>query len=252
MAATCDGVGDSVGPSVTSFPWGGHGLCLPADPSPGELRIVSGWQRILHTPNARTSTQLLRDEEQDLKEVSFHPNEPMRAQPRGAQAVAVPPLRLVGTLPAPAGAEDAPVTSEKSGEVPAGAHSVAHPGTHPGTHAGVVNPCDPRWILALRTAQELEGEILPQEKREHLLSAGTAMGLSPFDANLIIAIVHDQARQGWRSEQCAAASAERLARVSLPKSTCGRWGGIRHVLVSSLIVGAVLGLEVLIMYLLFF
>ena len=58
---------------------------------------------------------------------------------------------------------------------------------------------DARWVLAVRATQSLEGGragVLSPEKRRRLIAFATGMGLRPFDANLIIAIVQDAARTG--------------------------------------------------------
>ncbi len=59
-----------------------------------------------------------------------------------------------------------------------------------------MDPTDPRWVLALRVAQSLEGAQLRPHKRERLLQLATHLGMRPFDANLIIALVQDRARRG--------------------------------------------------------
>lgn len=55
---------------------------------------------------------------------------------------------------------------------------------------------DPRWVLAVRTQEQLQGAILSPDRRDKLLRLGRTLGLGPFEANLIIAIVQDQARRG--------------------------------------------------------
>lgn len=58
---------------------------------------------------------------------------------------------------------------------------------------------DPRWVLAVRTASALEGgraAILPPIRRERLMVLASRLGLRPFDASLVIAIVQDAARAG--------------------------------------------------------
>lgn len=60
----------------------------------------------------------------------------------------------------------------------------------------VVQPEDPRLILARRTVELLEGEILRPEKREQLMKLGRVLGLSAFDVTLVIAILQDRARRG--------------------------------------------------------
>ena len=80
----------------------------------------------------------------------------------------------------------------------------------------LTGPADPRWVLALRTAESMEGQILRPEKRERVLRVGRMLGLSPFDSNLVIAIVQDQARRGYAPAQCPAAGEGQLTMVPLP------------------------------------
>jgi len=63
--------------------------------------------------------------------------------------------------------------------------------------ASEMSPADARWVFAMETARRLEGNaqaiLRPQRRRDlHLLA--TRIGLRPFDANLVIAIVQDAAR----------------------------------------------------------
>lgn len=76
---------------------------------------------------------------------------------------------------------------------------------------------DPRWVLAVSTAQMLEGDTLPPTKRESLMRTGKAMGLTPFDCSLILAIVQDRARRGIAPEQCPAAGEPQLALIPPPQ-----------------------------------
>lgn len=65
--------------------------------------------------------------------------------------------------------------------------------------AASLTPEDARWILARRAAEAIEGgraAILRPEVRARLLATGERLGLRPFDANLILAIVQDEARSG--------------------------------------------------------
>jgi hypothetical protein len=58
---------------------------------------------------------------------------------------------------------------------------------------------DPRWVLAMRTAGLLEGgraALLTPERRRRLTSLASRMGVRPFDAALVIAVVQDAARAG--------------------------------------------------------
>ena len=75
----------------------------------------------------------------------------------------------------------------------------AHPGSAVATEnrAGRLSGFDSRWVLAMRTAQMLEGgrtALLRPNHRRKLVSLASKMGLRPFDAALIIAIVQDAAR----------------------------------------------------------
>ncbi len=60
----------------------------------------------------------------------------------------------------------------------------------------ITHATDPRWILAQRTTQVMQGTVLSPEKRGRLIKLGKLLGLSPFDANVIIAIVQNKAREG--------------------------------------------------------
>lgn len=89
---------------------------------------------------------------------------------------------------------------------------------------------DPRWVLALRVADSLEGTTLPPARRQALLRMGRVFGLTAFDANLIIAIVQDQARRGHRPEICPRMGQAQLAmipgptdRASTRRADRGRW-----------------------------
>ncbi len=58
---------------------------------------------------------------------------------------------------------------------------------------------DARWVLAVRAADALEGgraAVLKPQARARLLTSAKTMGLRPFDANLVLAVVQDAARQG--------------------------------------------------------
>jgi len=76
---------------------------------------------------------------------------------------------------------------------------------------------DPRWVLAIRAAESMEGTTLSPEKRRSLIRMGKVFGLTAFDANLIIAIVQDQARRGYRPEVCPRMGEAQLRMVPLPR-----------------------------------
>ena len=61
------------------------------------------------------------------------------------------------------------------------------------------NDHDVRRILAIKAGQALEGgraAILGPQHRRDLVRHGAKLGLRPFEANLIIAVVQDHARRG--------------------------------------------------------
>ena len=59
-----------------------------------------------------------------------------------------------------------------------------------------LDPTDPRWVLAARTHTQLQGSTLTPERRDRLLTTARQLGVRPFEANVIIAIVQDHARRG--------------------------------------------------------
>lgn len=76
---------------------------------------------------------------------------------------------------------------------------------------------DARWVFAARVAQSLEGHsaaVLTPEKRDRLMKVAEVIGLRPFDANLIIAIVQDSVRCGL--EPLSKSTADRLMMVAGP------------------------------------
>jgi hypothetical protein len=60
--------------------------------------------------------------------------------------------------------------------------------------AAGLDPTDPRWVLASQTQARLQGATLTPERRDQLIRNGVKMGLRPFEANLVIALVQDRAR----------------------------------------------------------
>lgn len=59
-----------------------------------------------------------------------------------------------------------------------------------------LDPADPRWVLAARAYGQLDGSTLSPERRDRVMRTARTLGVRPFDANVIIAIVQDQARRG--------------------------------------------------------
>ena len=86
----------------------------------------------------------------------------------------------------------------------------------------------PSWAFAARVASQIEGGragVLRPERRERLLRLAQNLGIRPFDAALIIAMVQDAARRGETtpghaplSPQLADRLADRLAE-HLPATT---------------------------------
>lgn len=119
--------------------------------------------------------------------------------------------------------------------------------------AQLTGSSDPRWVLAVRVGQELEGTLLRPERREKLIQMGKLLGLSPFDANLIIAIVQDQARRGYEPSYCPTAGEKQLAMIPLPSARQrlnGRLANRRLLIIMSIVTGFVT-LELLLLKLLF-
>lgn len=104
---------------------------------------------------------------------------------------------------------------------------------------------DPRWVLALRTAEALQGSVLPPEQRQKLIRLGKVMGMTAFDANLVIAIIQDQARRGYAADYCPTAGEPQLQMVPLPRltSVIHNFPG-RRALMLACAIAAVLATEV--------
>jgi hypothetical protein len=185
---------------------------------------------------------------------------------QSGESEATPNLRLVGGSSAPWQAEAlAPGVSAKAA-APRGTRRVAGPkvaraqraaprqatsppATRPEAPHGPVaarvaqtlEAADPRWVLAIRVAESLEGTILSPERRRSLIRMGKVFGLTAFDANLIIAIVQDQARRGYRPEVCPRMGEAQLRMVPLPRRakllSLGTTPARRWMTIALLIVG---------------
>lgn len=125
-----------------------------------------------------------------------------------------------------------------------GRQSVKQTGAgHPLTGAG-----DPRWVLAVRTAEQLQGMVLPPERRDRLIRLGRVLGLSAFDSNLVIAIVQDQARRGYAPQSCPAAGEAQLRFVPLPdRSDERRHQTTRRWLLTCALVAVIIALEAMLL-----
>jgi len=84
---------------------------------------------------------------------------------------------------------------------------------------------DARRIFAVRTHEALEGgraAILTPTRRRGLMRLGRLLGLKPFDATLVIAIVQDGARRGERPDSDARRSSlDALRAQRAPSSDAG-------------------------------
>lgn len=85
---------------------------------------------------------------------------------------------------------------------------------------------DARWAFAVRVASSIEGGkagIMRPEVRTRLLTQAGHLGLRPFDANLIIAIVQDSARTGGNGLDEHAANRLKLIRGPQEVVRAARW-----------------------------
>lgn len=107
---------------------------------------------------------------------------------------------------------------------------------------------DPRWVLAVRVSEGLEGSVLAPQKRERLVRLGKMLGLSPFDANLVIAIVQDQARRGYAPEYCPTAGEPQLRMVPLPNlADSDKARRAQRIMRICFIITGLIGLELLVL-----
>lgn len=132
------------------------------------------------------------------------PNDEYQSLKTNGAAGARPVLRLVGTeAPGRDAGRARPVTPGSSaigrpqvrhvGRVASEVQSAAR------SSEASIGMTDPRWVLAARVAANLQGgkaAVLRPEVRERLVGGAVKMGLRPFDANLVIAVVQDAARTG--------------------------------------------------------
>ena len=102
---------------------------------------------------------------------------------------------------------------------------------------------DPRWVLAVRAAEHLQGATLTPPARHRLERMARTFGLTAFDANLIIAVVQDQARRGYAPAFCPTAGEPQLRMVPLParrpwpRARLGRVTALFGVLIAAEVIG---------------
>ncbi|MCA9295070.1 MAG: hypothetical protein KC983_01110 [Phycisphaerales bacterium] len=89
-----------------------------------------------------------------------------------------------------------------------------------------LDPTDPRWVLAVRVRSALQGSTLTPERRSKIQREAWHLGIRPFDANMIIAIVQDRARRG-ESINSSNVALQLLGTPAPPESaatSAWRWG----------------------------
>jgi hypothetical protein len=88
-----------------------------------------------------------------------------------------------------------------------------------------LEPTDPRWVLAARAYSQLQGSTMTPERRQRVMRTARLLGVRPFDASLIIAIVQDRARRGEGLAEAAPTLTliQRPRRRSAPSWTALRW-----------------------------
>jgi hypothetical protein len=88
-----------------------------------------------------------------------------------------------------------------------------------------LHPTDPRWVLAARAYAQLQGSALTYERRLRVMRTARHLGVRPFDANLIIAIVQDQARRGRGLPEAAGT----IALLEPPRRRSAGWTWARWI-----------------------
>lgn len=171
-------------------------------------------------------------------------------------------LKLTGTDPAADSLPGEPASDWRDRLKSAGQQSGASAGSlglsrddlkvdpldhQPASDSFAVDMSDPRWILACRVGELLEGQTLRPHRREQLIRLAKLMELTPFAAQLVIAAVQDQARRGIPSSQCAAAAVRELMLVPMPpsKRRPWRWSRIAMVAFTLLALELTLGMVLL-------
>lgn len=116
--------------------------------------------------------------------------------------------------------------------------------TNENISASKLKGTDARWVFAVLVSKSLEGgraAILTPEKRERLVASAISMGLRPFDANLVIAIVQDCTRCGH--DRLCEETESRLSLVRPPEPAAPQaWGLNGWLAASSIITGLALAL----------
>ena len=102
----------------------------------------------------------------------------------------------------------------------------------------------------MRTAELLQNDILPPDRRERIVRMARLFDLTAFDANMIIAIVQDQARRGIAPHLCAAAGEAQLRMITPPqRKTLLQAIKSRYGMKVVLLLSGLLGIEALLIWL---
>ena len=75
---------------------------------------------------------------------------------------------------------------------------------------------------------------MPYERRVRVMQTARRLGLRPFDANLIIAIVQDQARRGKGLPEAAG----NIAMIEKPAPRANRWAWARWAAAAACAIAA--------------
>lgn len=169
-------------------------------------------------------------------------NKPRWQRPADALASSRRALRLVK---AQTPAEPIPRADGDSDGASSHIETPAPTARTPGVGQPINSADDPRWVLAVRAAEQLEGSMLQPDRRQRLLRLGKLLGLSPFDCNLVIAIIQDQARRGFAPEYCPTAGEPQLRMVPLPTGPESATR-LRRCLIITALVAAIVALEIMI------
>lgn len=146
-------------------------------------------------------------------------------------AVPAPPLLRLATtaqrrIPAPLHRRNTPAQAVRSG-------------VSENRAAPQILATDPRWVLAVRAASQIQGgraAVLTPDRRCGLLALASRMGLRPFDASLVIAVVQDAARAG--DPLLGPETEHRLAIIPVPSAASSPAGpSVVTLLAASVLAG---------------
>jgi hypothetical protein len=109
------------------------------------------------------------------------------------------------------------------------------------TRQNTLDPTDPRWAIACATRDALQGSVLTYENRRKVMLLAQRVGIRPFDANLIVAIVQDRARRGEPIEDAADALSVIPKPSARPRRAATAWIWAAAILVAILVDAVLIG-----------